>query len=68
MSMISGLGNSGSYARRDVFGGGSMARDSEEIPKKTVSNFRTTTRGFSMNKSSTKPFKDPDVWDPPPTV
>lgn len=32
-----------------------------------MSNFRTTTRGFSGPKTSNKQIKDPDVWDPPPT-
>lgn len=34
----------------------------------TANNFRGTGRGFSQNKSSSRPFKDPDVWDPPPPV
>ncbi len=39
---------------------------------RTKSNFRTTTRNPSIkvpkpynNMMQNKPFKDPDVWDPP---
>lgn len=36
------------------------------MPRKTNTNFRTSTRGgMSVNK---KPYKDPDVWDPPPPM
>lgn len=38
------------------------------MPRQTGTNFRGTSRGFSYNKSNNKPFKDPDVWDPPPPV
>jgi hypothetical protein len=39
------------------------------MPRRTSNNFRTTTRvGMSVNKTSNKVFKDPDVWDPPPPL
>lgn len=39
------------------------------MPRRTNTNFRTTTRvGMSVNKTSNKGFKDPDVWDPPPPM
>lgn len=42
------------------------------MPRQTNSNFRTSNRGFSINRSnnniSNKPYKDPDVWDSPPPV
>jgi hypothetical protein len=40
----------------------------DDPARKTNNNFRATNRGFSANRKqqSTKPFKDPDVWDSPP--
>ena len=62
--MLSGLQtNNSSYIKeREVF---NHSRDFNEAPRKTGTNFRGTKRGFSYNKSNNKPFKDPDVWDPP---
>ena len=64
MYMLSGLQtNNSSYIKeREVF---NHSRDFNEAPRKTGTNFRGTKRGFSYNKSNNKPFKDPDVWDPP---
>ena len=68
MSMLSGLNNKSglSYTmkpNREIYDQ-SMGHD--DVVRRTSNNFRTTNRGFSVNKSSSKPFKDPDVWEPPP--
>lgn len=67
MSMISGLNNRSimSNKPREVYG---HSQDFDDGVRKTNNNFRTSNRGFSYNKSSNRPFKDPDVWDPPPQV
>jgi hypothetical protein len=68
--MISGINtnNSGIY-KEEKFGNSNpnISKEVDEIPRKTNSNFRTSNRGFSINKSNhninnAKQFKDPDVW------
>lgn len=68
MSMLSGLNNKSglSYTMKPSRDPYEHSNENEEAPRRTSNNFRTTNRGFSVNKSSTKPFKDPEVWDPPP--
>lgn len=67
MSMISGLNNRSVIPNkpREVYG---HSQDFDDGVRRTNNNFRTSTRGFSYNKSNNRPFKDPDVWDPPPPM
>ena len=66
--MLSGMNNNSnmSYVKeRQIY---NHSKNFDEAPRKTGTNFRGTARGFSYNKSSNKPFKDPDVWEPPPPL
>lgn len=67
--MISGINNNGSsYNReREIF---NKSREyNDEYQRKTNNNFRTSKRGFSIDRPNNNyPPKDPDVWDPPPPM
>lgn len=65
--MISGLNRSTHYPNKSRQTNG-LQYNFEDGVRRTNNNFRTSTRGFSVNKSNNKQFKDPDVWDPPPPM
>ena len=67
MYMLSGLqANNSSYVKeREIH---NQSKNFDDEVRQTSNNFRGTKRGFSYNKSSNKPFKDPDVWEPPPPL
>lgn len=69
MYMLSGLNNKSSLSYttkpRESY---DQPKEFDDAPRRTNNNFRTSNRGFSVNKSNSRPFKDPDVWDPPPPV
>lgn len=70
MYMLSGLNNRSnlSYTTNARQSYQQPPREFDDMPRRTNNNFRTSNRGFSIQKSSSKPFKDPDVWEPPPPM
>lgn len=68
ISMLSGLNNRStlSYTKpRDNY---DQSKEFDESSRRTNPNFRTSNRGFSLNKPNQRQMKDPDVWDPPPPM
>lgn len=72
---MSGLSNTSSVYQHNSFTLNKSKQFDFDVStdlNKTKTNFRSTNRNFSMNVPKPynnmmpkKPFKDPDIWDPP---